>query len=75
MQKTANGNASRLVHGENVRYVSISFCLAPIDVSDRLAASIFDFVAAEVPHRGALSRAGRTRDAAVALVFSTDPTE
>src|SRR5262249_12275331 len=27
---TANGNASRLVHGENVRYVSIGFCLAPI---------------------------------------------
>jgi hypothetical protein len=22
------------VHGENVRYVSISFCLAPIDVRD-----------------------------------------
>ena len=35
--ETANGNAFRLVRGENAGYVSIGFCLPPIDVSERLA--------------------------------------
>jgi hypothetical protein len=37
---TANGNASRLVRGENVGYISIGFGFAPINVCERLAGSI-----------------------------------
>ena len=34
------GNASSLIHRQHMGYVSIGFCLAPINVSERLAVSI-----------------------------------
>src|SRR5262249_45279201 len=37
--------ASSLIHRQHLRYVSIGFRLAPIDVSERLAGSILHFVA------------------------------